>query len=93
MQNWKRAAIASAAAASVALFMRGRRPAGVLAAGVGLAVLASEYPEKFDQVRKEIPRYVDRAGGFLEVVSRVGGRLAEFAEDRGRGIWEELKSY
>ena len=93
MQNWKRAAIASAAAASVVLFVRGRRPAGVLAAGVGLAVLASEYPEKFDEVRREIPHYVDRANRFLDVVSKMGVRVAEMAESRGRDLWEELRSY
>jgi hypothetical protein len=75
------------------LFLKGRRPAGVLAAGIGLAVLASEYPEKFDQIRREIPEYVDSATRFLDVVSRAGLRLAELAEDRGKDVWEELKSY
>ena len=93
MQNWKRAVIAGAAGASALLFLKGRRPAGVLAAGVSLAVLASEYPEKFEEIRKSVPDYVESASRFLEVVSRVGLRLADLAEGRGKEMWEELKSY
>ena len=44
MENWKRAVIAGSAGAATILLLKGKRPAGVLVAGVGLAVLASEYP-------------------------------------------------
>ena len=65
MENWKRAVVAGSVGTSAILFLKGRRPAGVLMAGVGLAVLASEYPEKFEQIREELPNYVDRGTEFI----------------------------
>ena len=47
MENWKRAVIAGSATTSAILFVKGKGAAGVLAAGVALAVLASEYPDTF----------------------------------------------
>jgi hypothetical protein len=93
MENWKRAVLACAAGTSVVLFLKGNRPAGVLAAGVGLAVLASEYPEKFEKIREDIPYYVDRGTKFLDAVLRVGNRFTELADTRGRGFLDELLSY
>ncbi len=55
MENWKRAVVAGSVGTSAILFVKGKRPAGVLMAGVGLAVLASEYPEKFERLREELP--------------------------------------
>lgn len=92
MENWKRAVIAGSLGASAVLLLKGKRPAGVVAAGLGLAVLASEYPERFQKIREDIPYYVDRGTRFLEVVSRVGTRFAELAETRGGNVWEELLS-
>jgi hypothetical protein len=51
MDSWKKAAVLVTIAGAGILFMKKRYAAGVLATGAGLAVLASEYPEKFDQVR------------------------------------------
>ncbi len=93
MQSWKRAVVAGSAGASAVLFLKGRKPAGVLMAGVGLAVLASEYPEKFKRVREVLPDYLDRGTRFLELVMRLGERLAEATEDRGRAMWKEITSY
>ncbi len=44
MDGWKKAVVAGAIGSAAILFMKKRFPAGVLATGVGLAVLASEYP-------------------------------------------------
>jgi hypothetical protein len=93
MQNWKRAAVAGSIGTSAILFLKGKRPAGVLLAGIGLAVLASEYPEKFRRLREDLPDYVDRGMRFLETVSRVGERLAEATERRGRAAWKEIRSF
>lgn len=93
MENWKRAAVAGAFGAAAVLLLNGKRPAGVLAAGVGLAVLAAEYPEKFEQFREDLPYYVERGSRFLEVVSRVGTKFAEVGEKRGKSMLEELLSY
>jgi hypothetical protein len=55
-------------------------------------VLASEYPEKFKQIREDLPYYVDRGTQFLEVVSRLGVKLAEVVDSRGQGLLGELLS-
>jgi hypothetical protein len=90
MENWKRAVIAGSIGTSAILFLKGKGGAGVLVAGAGLAVLASEYPEKFEQLRDELPRYVERGSHFLEMVSRAGERLASLGEGRGRELWDEF---
>jgi hypothetical protein len=90
MENWKKAVVAGAVGTSALLFLKRRPAVGVLAAGVGLAVLASEYPEKFQQVRDELPYYVDRGTQFLEVVTRLGVKLTELVDSRGRGLLEEI---
>jgi hypothetical protein len=90
MENWKQAVVVGSLAGSAALFLKRRNPAGVILAGVGLATLASEYPETFRRIRKELPNYVDRGSKFLEIVSRAGERLAVAAESRGQSMWEEL---
>jgi len=90
MENWKRAVIAGAAGSAAVLFVKRKPAGGVLAAGVALAVLASEYPEKFRRIREDIPYYVDRGTQFLEVVTRLGVKLAEIADSGGRGLLEEF---
>jgi hypothetical protein len=90
MENWKRAVIAGSAGAAAILMLKGKRPAGVLVAGVGLAVLVSEYPEKFEQIREEIPSYVRSATRFLDLAMELGAKMGQFAESRGRSMWDEL---
>ncbi len=82
MQQWKRAVLAGSAAASAIMFLKKKRAAGVLLAGVGLATLASEYPEKFARLREELPDYLERGTNFLDIVSRLGERLAHAARRR-----------
>jgi hypothetical protein len=88
MENWKRALVAGAAGASVVMFLRRRNTAGLLLGGVALTALASEYPEKFADFRENLPYYIDRGTIYLDVVTRVGGRLAEASEGR-RADWLE----
>ena len=90
MQNWKRALLAGSAGAAVAMFLKGRTTAGVVLAGVSLATLASEYPEKFAEIREHLPSYVDRGAVFLDLVSRAGERIAEIADGRGAPWYEGL---
>ena len=61
MDSWKKAVVMSSIGAAAFLFMKKKYPAGVLATGVGLALLASEYPDKFEGVRQALPEYFDRA--------------------------------
>jgi hypothetical protein len=90
MENWKRALLAGSAGASAIMFLKGKRAAGIVLAGVGLATLASEYPEKFAAFRERLPGYIERGTSFLDVVARAGERLAEVAEKRGSTWYESL---
>jgi len=90
MENWKRAVIAASAGAALAMFLRKKTTAGVILAGVSLATLASEYPEKFAEIRDRLPEYVERGTNYLDLVSRAGQRLAEVAKGRGEEWFEGL---
>lgn len=90
MEGWKKAVVAGSVGTSALFFLKKKWPAGVLTAGVALAVLASEYPEKFEGVQKSLPGYFDRGMRLLEMTSRVGQKITQFAEQGGRGIWDEL---
>jgi len=92
MENWKMALIGGSAGVGTVMFLKKKWTAGIILAGVGLATLASEYPEKFEEVRKRLPDLIERSNGFLEVASRVGDRLAQAAEDRSRTWYESLLS-
>jgi hypothetical protein len=89
MPNWKRALLAGSAGAAAILFVKGKPGAGVILAGIGLATLASEYPEKFEEFRQRLPRYVEQGTYYLETVSRLGERLA-LAAERGSAWYESL---
>ncbi len=60
MDGWKKALVLGSIGAAGILFMKKKYPAGVLATGVGLAVLAAEYPEKFERVRQLLPDYFEQ---------------------------------
>ena len=90
MENWKRALVFGAAGFGVLMLLQGKKTAGVILAGVSLAALASEYPEKFAEIRERIPEYVERGTTFLDVVSRVGERLSDVAESRGAAWYDAL---
>jgi hypothetical protein len=93
MENWKRAVIAGSAAAAAVLVMKGKRPAAVLVGGVGLAVLASEYPEQFGKIREELPSYVRQGTRFLDLAMKLGNKVEEWAEQRAARAFEELGEY
>ncbi len=90
MENWKRALLAGSATLAAIMFVKGNKSAGLILAGVGLATLASEYPEKFAELRENLPEYLERGTNYLDVVSRVGERLAGVAESRGASLFEAL---
>ena len=89
MDSWKKAAVAGAIGAAAVLFLKKKYPAGVLATGVGLAVLAAEYPQKFEKVRRSLPDYFDRGMQLMEMAARAGKRITD-AAGRGGGMWEEI---
>lgn len=90
MQNWKVALIGGSAGVGTVLFLKKKWTAGIILAGVGLATLASEYPEKFEEVRRRLPDFIERGNNFLEVASRVGDRLAQAAENGSQSWYESL---
>jgi hypothetical protein len=93
MENWKRAVIAGSVGASAVLLMKRKRPAAVLVGGVGLAVLASEYPSQFEKIREDLPSYVRQGARFLDLAMQIGQRIEEFAEKRAARAFEELGEF
>lgn len=90
MESWKKAVITGSISAGALLFMKRKHAAGVLATGVGLAVLASEYPEKFEQVRKSLPDYFDRSMKVMEMAAKTGKRITDAAGKTAGDAGEEI---
>jgi hypothetical protein len=90
MDTWKKAAVLASISAAAILFMKKRYPAGVLATGVGLAVLAAEYPEKFERVRRSLPDYFDRGMQVMEMAAKAGKRITEAAGRSAVDAWDEI---
>jgi len=92
MESWKKGIVAAAVGAGAILLLKKRYPAGVLATGVGLAVLASEYPEKFERVRQAMPEYFERGMQVMEMAGRAGRRLTwATAGQAAMDAWEEIR--
>jgi hypothetical protein len=75
--NWKKALIYGSFAAGAALFFSGRRPAGLAVAGIGVATLAAEHPEKFEDLWHRLPEYIDKGGRIVEMAASFLDRLGE----------------
>jgi hypothetical protein len=90
MENWKRAVVVGSAAVAAILFLKGNKTGGLIAGSVGLVTLASEYPDTLAEIRENLPQYIERGTTYLDVVARVGERLAEVTENRGAGWYEVL---
>ena len=90
MESWKKAVVAGSIGAAAILFMKKKYPAGVLATGVGLALLASEYPENFEKVRRSLPDYFERGMQVMEMAARAGKRITDAAGRTAYEAWEEI---
>jgi hypothetical protein len=90
MDSWKKAAVLGSIGAGALLFMKKRYAGGVLATGVGLAVLASEYPQKFEQVRKMLPDYFERGLQVMDMAAKAGKRITEAAGRSAVDGWDEI---
>jgi hypothetical protein len=77
MKNWKRALVFGSLGASVFVLLMGRKTSAGVLAGVGLAALASEYPDKFQKIWERAPEYVGRGTQVMNMVSAFLDRLAE----------------
>jgi hypothetical protein len=88
MSNWKRALIFGSLGAGIFLLLTGRRPAGIVAATLGLVTLASEHPEKFREMWERAPEFLERGNQVVQTISRVAERFADY---RARGMgWRDV---
>ena len=92
MQNWKKAVIFGSIGAGAVLVLTGRRPAGMACAAAGLAVLASEYPEKFEAVWESAPDYLRKGMQIFATLQKLGEGFAEEAERRSVSAWRNVRS-
>jgi hypothetical protein len=90
MDGWKKAVVAGSIGAATVLFLKRKYPAGVLATGVGLALLASEFPENFEKVRRALPDYFDRGMQMMDMAARAGKRITDAAGRSAVDAWEEI---
>lgn len=77
MKNWKRVLIFGSLGASVFLLASGRKAAAGVLAGVGLAALASEYPDQMQRLWERAPEYINRGNHVLSMAATFLERLSE----------------
>ena len=91
MQNWKKALVFGSIGAGAVLIATKKRPVGIALTAGGLALLASEYPEKFEAVWENAPEYISRATQIFAVISKISERFAEQAERRSMEAWHRMQ--
>lgn len=77
MQTWKRAVIFSSLGAGVALFVSGRRAAGLALAGVGIGGLAYENRESLAKLAADMPQFLEKGTQVVQTIAGVSQRLME----------------
>ena len=92
MQNWKKAVVFGSIGAGAMLILSGRRSVGMAVAAGGLAVLASEYPEKFEGIWENAPDYLHKGMEIFATLQKVGSDFAEDAERRSVNTWRDMQA-
>ena len=92
MQNWKKAVVFGSIGAGAMLILSGRRTVGMAVAAGGLAVLASEYPEKFEGIWENAPDYLHKGMQIFATLQKVGTDFAEDAERRSANAWRDMQA-
>lgn len=92
MENWKKAVVFGSIGAGALLMLTRRRPLGMALAAGGLAVLASEYPEKFEGVLENAPDYLHKSMEIFASLKKVGEGFAEEAERRSVNAWRDMSA-
>ena len=92
MQNWKKVVVFGSIGAGALLFLAGRRAIGGALAAGGLAVLASEYPEKFEGLIEDAPDYLHKGMEIFATLKKVGEGFAEEAERRGINAIRDMRA-
>ena len=90
MENWKKAVIFGSFGAGVLLFASGRRPAGMILAGVGAATLATEYPDRLQQLWERAPEYMDRGNELMDAIARIAQRVADLPIGNAASHFREM---
>src|SRR5436305_13728157 len=80
--DWKKTLMIGSFAAGAILFLTGRRPAGLAIAGIGVATFAAENPEKFEEVWRQMPEYIEKGSKFVDMAA---GFLERIGEHRSSG--------
>jgi len=92
MQGWKRVAVFGAVGLGAALILTGRRPLGLAFAAGGLALLAIEYPEKFEGLLEDAPDYLNKGIEIFATLKRVGEGFIEDTERRSANAWRDMEA-
>jgi len=92
MQNWKKIVVFGSIGAGALLILTGRRPMGMALTAGGLAVLASEYPEKFEGLIEDAPDYLHKGMEIFASLKKVGEGFAEEAERRSVNAWRDMNA-
>jgi len=92
MQSWKKVAVFGAVGLGAALIVTGRRPLGLAVAAGGLALLASEYPEKFEDLLEDAPDYLNKGMEIFATLKKVGEGFIEDAERRSVNAARDLRA-
>jgi hypothetical protein len=87
-ENWKKALMIGSFTAAIILLFTGKRPAGYALAGIGLATLAAEHPDKLEQFWNAAPEYLERGSrlvnGVGDFVERIAQQSSRFHAARER---------
>jgi hypothetical protein len=92
LENWKKAAIIGSIGAGAVLFFTGRKSLGLGAATGGLVLLASEYPDRFEEIWQNAPDYVSRGMQIWNTLSQIAERFAEQAAEKAEHSWQEISA-
>ena len=93
MPNWKRAVILGSFIGAAFLMLKSRRLPGMVVAGVGAAVLASEYPDRIEELWEHAPEYLERGSQVLAAISRIKDRLETDGPRVVSGMWKRASEY
>jgi hypothetical protein len=92
MQSWKKVLVFGAIGAGAALLLTGRRPLGMALTAGGLAILASEYPEKFEGLLEDAPDYLNKGMEIFATLKKVGEGFVDDAERRSVNAWRDMNA-
>ena len=84
--SWGRVLSIGSFVAAGICFFTGRRPAGFALASIGVATLAAEHPDKFQEIWNNMPEYMEKG---TKVIEQVGGFVDKLNEHGAK--FQQLK--